>query len=297
MFKDITKISSIALSTFGFLLIVYGWTDRTMLSLGQTLMIMGAFFFVGGLIIFQLHRIALRTAYAVNILRDIDATLSVPPQLTEATSFVPPKTTAINLDNDIEFKQALEKDAVNLLPPLVPVVVVATAAAALALPEMKIEEKPPIVDNPESKRQYYNELVSYLEPKMAELQPIAAEPVKVIEELNLVEDVKISPTSDYNQKLTELASGFPELDALLKRDLKQSAQAPIVEVEEPAPIEPQAIEPEELEPAPLPAVIREGQISGIPFKLYSDGTIEAQFSNGAHRFASIAEFKNYVEGA
>jgi hypothetical protein len=50
------------------------------------------------------------------------------------------------------------------------------------------------------------------------------------------------------------------------------------------------------QPAPsAPALIREGVINGVNFRLFSDGSIDADFSNGSHRFATLAEFRQYVD--
>jgi hypothetical protein len=65
-------------------------------------------------------------------------------------------------------------------------------------------------------------------------------------------------------------------------------QEPVIEAPPPAP-----------PPAPSavsPPLLREGVIAGIPFRLYGDGTIEADLDAGTTRFASLKEFRAHVGG-
>jgi hypothetical protein len=43
------------------------------------------------------------------------------------------------------------------------------------------------------------------------------------------------------------------------------------------------------------SVLKSGIVNGMPYTLYSDGSIEAQLPEGALRFGSIAELRNHIE--
>ena len=48
--------------------------------------------------------------------------------------------------------------------------------------------------------------------------------------------------------------------------------------------------------ARTPPLLREGVIAGIPFRLYGDGSIEADLPTGTTRFASLRDFRAHVGG-
>jgi hypothetical protein len=43
------------------------------------------------------------------------------------------------------------------------------------------------------------------------------------------------------------------------------------------------------------SVLKSGVVNGMPYTLYSDGSIEAQFAEGTLRFSSITELRNHIE--
>jgi protein subunit release factor A len=43
------------------------------------------------------------------------------------------------------------------------------------------------------------------------------------------------------------------------------------------------------------SVLKSGMVSGMPYTLYSDGSIEAQLPEGTLRFGSITELRNHIE--
>ena len=47
--------------------------------------------------------------------------------------------------------------------------------------------------------------------------------------------------------------------------------------------------------AAAPSVLKSGVVNGMPYTLYSDGSIEAQVSEGTLRFGSITELRNHIE--
>lgn len=76
---------------------------------------------------------------------------------------------------------------------------------------------------------------------------------------------------------------------------------------EPASAPPARQEPSFSPPPPAPPVpsapaasaapiLREGVIAGIPFRLYGDGSIEADLESGTTRFASLKDFRAHVGG-
>lgn len=75
-----------------------------------------------------------------------------------------------------------------------------------------------------------------------------------------------------------------------------AAAAPLAEPErgdEPGPNPPQAAAPDNA-PAPI-SVLKSGVVDGMAYKLYSDGSIEAQLPQGTLRFGSITELRNHIE--
>lgn len=43
------------------------------------------------------------------------------------------------------------------------------------------------------------------------------------------------------------------------------------------------------------AVLKSGVVNGMPYTLYSDGSIEAQLPEGTLPFGSITELRNHIE--
>lgn len=84
----------------------------------------------------------------------------------------------------------------------------------------------------------------------------------------------------------------------------ETARPPVPPVSEPLPPEPEApsfLSASDLveEPASEPAatVIKAGVIGGMAYKLYSDGSIEADLPDGTLRFASLQELRDHVASA
>ncbi len=55
-------------------------------------------------------------------------------------------------------------------------------------------------------------------------------------------------------------------------------------------------EPESVPAAPSVTVLKSGTIGGMSYKLYSDGSIEADLPDGTLRFASLQELRDHVAG-
>ena len=84
--------------------------------------------------------------------------------------------------------------------------------------------------------------------------------------------------------MVKLARDFPELGDLLAPTRTRTADEVLAEPAAP-------------EPPPIAApLLREGVIANIPFRLYGDGTIEADLAEGATRFASLKDFRAHVGG-
>ena len=106
--------------------------------------------------------------------------------------------------------------------------------------------------------------------------------------------------------MAALAKDFPELNdilapkappadpaASLLDDLKGIFAEPKASPSRPEPVVAAPPPP----PAPsTPPLLREGVIAGIPFRLYGDGTIEADLAEGTTRFASLKDFRAHVGG-
>jgi hypothetical protein len=53
---------------------------------------------------------------------------------------------------------------------------------------------------------------------------------------------------------------------------------------------------DESDVAPV-TILKSGVIDEMAYTLYSDGSIEAELSQGTVRFASVAELRDYIENA
>lgn len=49
--------------------------------------------------------------------------------------------------------------------------------------------------------------------------------------------------------------------------------------------------------APRPRLVKSGNVDGLAYSLYADGTIEAEFPEGRQTFRSIEELQRYLAGA
>jgi hypothetical protein len=107
--------------------------------------------------------------------------------------------------------------------------------------------------------------------------------------------------------MAALVRDFPELNDLLAPKKAQPSPADSLIEDLKDIFEPSAAAPARQEPAlappppppPPPAAVpllREGVIAGIPFRLYGDGTIEADLEAGTTRFASLKDFRAHVGG-
>jgi hypothetical protein len=256
MLNKIIKWGGLALSAIGLLLIVWGLRDSSPLSLAYAYMQMGSFFFVGGFIVYLLGVISERMRTVSHILSDIDTTLSMQQAAPQAQPVVAAPVVAEPVREPIRVSPFTLP---SLLPdfddvskePAKP-----RAYSPPATPKVDYFEEPPFIDQTKEPAK-----ADYFEVTKA-IEPVSAAPLERVKESN--------------ERLSQIARDFPELDAILNRNKEpEPAPEPVV--------------------APPVSIIREGVISGIAFRLFSDGTIEADFADGRHRFAGINEFRNYVE--
>jgi len=99
-------------------------------------------------------------------------------------------------------------------------------------------------------------------------------------ELNDILAPKAPPADPAASLLDDLKGIFAE-----PKSAAMARQEPVVAAPPPPP------------PAPSsPPLLREGVIATIPFRLYGDGTIEADLAEGTTRFASLKDFRAHVGG-
>ncbi|MBL8568768.1 MAG: hypothetical protein JNK84_06745 [Phreatobacter sp.] len=121
---------------------------------------------------------------------------------------------------------------------------------------------------------------------------------------------RAEPAGGREDAMASLVRDFPELNDLLAPKKKAVDPADSLIEDLKGIFEPQAgaaparQEPVVVPPAPAPAapaqpaapLLREGVIANIPFRLYGDGTIEADLEAGTTRFTSLKEFRAHVGG-
>lgn len=261
------KWLGLILATIGLFLILIGIKDNLSIGAGQNTLQIGALFFVGGFIIHLLNMIAERLNRVIIHLVDFEATLSMQVPLELA-----PESEKEEIPT--QKKEVLKNSPFNL---------------PIILPELPVEEKKnsPKFTLPEKKSSekydYFSERVMDEMPVTETFNPLIEE-IKIKKEPIPAKKAVTESLKENNERLDSIARDFPELDAILRRD------------KTPEPLVQPAIIKEEPPTLPQASIIREGVISNIPFRLFSDGTIEADFVDGRHRFAGIAEFRAYAEG-
>jgi hypothetical protein len=259
MLNKIIKWGGLALSAIGLLFIVWGLRDSSPLSLAYAYMQMGSFFFAGGFIVYLLGVVAERLRTVSHILTDIDTTMSMQQAVPQVMA-APIEVETPRVD--------VQKEAIRVSPFTLPSFLPDFDDAA------KEPAKPRVYAPPVTPKVDYFEEPPFIEQAKEPAKadhfelPTPVEPVVAVAPLERVKES--------NERLSQIARDFPELDAILNRNKEpESAPEPVV--------------------APPVSIIREGVISGIAFRLFSDGTIEADFADGRHRFAGINEFRSFVE--
>ncbi len=190
--------------------------------------------------------------------------------------------------------------APDVVPPRRPDPVVAPPVAAppveTAPPPLSIEE----------------ELEKALQASLAETipapAPVEAPPVAAPRRLELVRpepEPAAAAAPPPVDAMAALARDFPELNDILapKKPAADPATSLIDDLKDifdqpkAAPRqEPVVAAPPPPPPPPTPPLLREGVIAGIAFRLYGDGSIEADLPEGTTRFASLKDFRAHVGG-
>ncbi len=145
----------------------------------------------------------------------------------------------------------------------------------------------------------------YAEPTLAPEPRIAPDPAPRAAPEVTIE--RTGGTGGREDAMAALVRDFPELNDLLapKKPSPSPADSLIEDLkdifEPPAGAAPVRQEPALAPPPPPPVpaavpLLREGVIAGIPFRLYGDGTIEADLETGTTRFASLKDFRAHVGG-
>ncbi|MGU9979264.1 hypothetical protein ACJ4V0_04390 [Phreatobacter sp. HK31-P] len=154
----------------------------------------------------------------------------------------------------------------------------------------------------------------YVEPpKPAEpapfLRPLPPEPLKA--PAYAPEPVADREPDRRDDPMAALARDFPELNDILspKKPAADPAGSLIDDLkdifepvarpggrQEPTFAAPAFAEPAPPPSTPKPPLLREGVIATIPFRLYGDGTIEADLPEGTTQFASLRDFRAHVGG-
>jgi hypothetical protein len=190
----------------------------------------------------------------------------------------------------------------EVAPPRRPDPVVAPPVAA-----PPIETAPPPLSIEE-------ELEKALQASLAETMPapapapVEAPPVAAPRRLELVRpepDAAPAVAPPPVDAMAALARDFPELNDILAPkkpaadpatslidDLKDIFEQPKAAPRQ----EPVVAAPPPPPQQPMPPLLREGVIAGIAFRLYGDGSIEADLPEGTTRFASLKDFRAHVGG-
>jgi hypothetical protein len=124
--------------------------------------------------------------------------------------------------------------------------------------------------------------------------PVGPEPVQP--------EPEPAPAAPREDAMAALARDFPELNDILApkkpaADPATSLMDDLKDIFEQQPkVQPRQEPVMAAPPPPAPPLLREGVIAGISFRLYGDGSIEADLAEGTTRFASLKDFRAHVGG-
>ena len=231
-----------------------------------------------------------------------------------------PLASPAGLDTDDFMARLRETISRPVAPPAPPEVTLDPPKAAFR-PEPPAAEPPPALSIEE---ELERALKASLEAPEAEPEkPVYVEPPKPAEAAPFLRPVPPEPQKapayaaavdrepeKRDDPMAALARDFPELNDILSP--KKPAADPagsliddLKDIFEPsakpaARQEPSFAAPSFAEPSPpaqpKPPLLREGVIATIPFRLYGDGTIEADLEEGTTQFASLKDFRAHVGG-
>lgn len=221
------------------------------------------------------------------------------------------------LDTDDFMARLRETISRPVVPPAPPPEVALDAPKAPFRPEPPVAEPPPALSIEEELERALKASLEAPEPEPA--KPVYVEPPKPAEAAPFLRSVPPEPPTTpavdrepekRDDPMAALARDFPELNDILSP--KKPAADPagsliddLKDIFEPsakpaARQEPSFAAPSFAEPSPpaqpKPPLLREGVIATIPFRLYGDGTIEADLEEGTTQFASLKDFRAHVGG-
>jgi hypothetical protein len=303
----ILLVLGILLAAAGGALIGFGFPIRE-LSLGTTLILAGAFAFVGGLILVGL------SAVVTELARLGAALKGALPQVQTAQAAVA-RAARIEVPAPPAESVAREpvKEVVNegeLPPAPVPAAAAATPAAtpAVEVSASAIERLRTTIPRPDK-----------VVPEAAEAAPLSPNGQHAVHHVEAPTQVEPVPRSAgaaavetreprldflFRPRQTRPAPQQEAFDSLWpKRGGRDGPPDPRLEVARApaAGATPQAAPAAEAPPsAPAPqprtvAILKSGVVDGMAYTLYADGSIEAQLPQGTVRFGSIAELRAHIE--
>jgi hypothetical protein len=306
----ILLVLGILLAAAGGALIGFGFPIRE-LSLGTTLILAGAFAFVGGLILVGL------SAVVTELARLGAALKGALPQVQTAQAAVA-RAARIEVPAPPAESVAREpvKEVVNEGEPQV-AAAPAPAAAAAAAAAPAVEVSASAIERLRSTIPRADKAVPEAEEAVP-LSPNGQHAAHHVEAPTQVEPVPRSagaaavetrePRLDFlfRPRQTRPAPQQEAFDSLWPKRPAQGQPDPRLEVArapavQPAP-HPHAAPAAAPAPAPAPApqertvaILKSGVVDGMAYTLYADGSIEAQLPQGTVRFGSIAELRAHIE--
>lgn len=228
------------------------------------------------------------------------------------------------LDTDDFMARLRETISRPVVPPAPPPEVTLDAPKAPFRPEPPAAEPPPAppLSIEEELERALKASLAAPEPEPA--KPVYVEPPKPAEAAPFLRPVPPEPPKapayapavdrepeKRDDPMAALARDFPELNDILSprkpaadpagsliddlKDIFEPSAKPAAR-QEPSFATPSFAEPAPPPAAPKPPLLREGVIAHIPFRLYGDGTIEADLEEGTTQFASLKDFRAHVGG-
>jgi hypothetical protein len=298
----ILLVLGILLAAAGGALIGFGYPIKE-LPLGTTLILAGAFAFVGGLLLVGLSAVVTELARVTAALKGSQSQAEIAPVRPARIELPAPPAETVAREPVNEVVNEPEPAAVPAAPPPPPA---PAAAPAVEVSASAIERLRSNIPRPEKAVPEHAETVPlspngqhathHVEP------PAQVEPVPRSAGAAAVETREPKLDFLFRPRQARPAPQQEAFDSLWPKRGGREAQAdPRLEVARaPAPsAAPQAAPIAEEAPPPAPqrtvAILKSGVVDGMAYTLYADGSIEAQLPQGTVRFGSIAELRAHIE--
>jgi hypothetical protein len=301
----ILLVLGILLAAAGGALVGFGYPIKE-LPLGTTLILAGAFAFVGGLLLVGLSAVVTELARVGAALKATQPQpQTAPGPVARAELPAPPAETVARepVKEVVNEREPITAPAPSAPAPAAPVEVSASAIERLrsniprpdkAVPEH--EESVPLSPNGQ-------QAAHHVEPP-AQVPPAHVEPVPRSAGAAAVETREPKLDFLFRPRQARPAPQQEAFDSLWpKRGGREGQPDPRLEVARaPASGAAPQVAPAEATPAPAPApqgrtvaILKSGVVDGMAYTLYADGSIEAQLPQGTVRFGSIAELRAHIE--